>query len=237
MSEQINKKEGSKSVSFAEDVVSDPITNKKEGSEGLSVDEYIVPLETHVVNQITLDCLLNKEQYAKYLNSTMKKSVESNKKERKFYKKRILQLTRDMLSSEEMDITSDMLYAFDHFTRTCISYFKMMDRTDILQTDYPPLDKNENEPIDEPFLLEESNKSIMRSIKLKPITMDKFVKRISNVVVEKQFIPLLREVNLKDPDLRNKGIRKKKNVDTLYGDKTKENETIMGNETETKNDI
>lgn len=188
---------------------------------------------THVVNQITLDCLLNKEQYAKYLNSTMKKSVESNKKDRKFYRKRILQITKDMLSSEEMNITSDVLYAFDHFTRTCISYFKMMDKTDILQTEYPPPTDNETiASIDEPFLLEESNKSMMRTIKLKPITMDKFVKRTSTVVAEKQFIPLQREVNLKDPELRNKGIRKKKNVDTMYDDKTKENETRTGTETE-----
>lgn len=191
---------------------------------------------THVVNQITLDCLLNKEQYAKYLNSTMKKSVESNKKDRKFYRKRILQITKDMLSSEEMDITSDVLYAFDHFTRTCISYFKMMDKTDILQTEYPPPTDNETiASIDEPFLLEESNKSMMRTIKLKPITMDKFVKRTSTAVAEKQFIPLQREVNLKDPELRNKGIRKKKNVDTMYDDKTKENETRTGAETEKNN--
>ena len=191
---------------------------------------------THVVNQITLDCLLNKEQYAKYLNSTMKKSVESNKKDRKFYRKRILQITKDMLSYEEMDITSDVLYAFDHFTRTCISYFKMMDKTDILQTEYPPPTDNETiASIDEPFLLEESNKSMMRTIKLKPITMDKFVKRTSTAVAEKQFIPLQREVNLKDPELRNKGIRKKKNVDTMYDDKTKENETRTGAETEKNN--
>jgi hypothetical protein len=179
---------------------------------------------------------LNKEQYAKYLNSTMKKSVESNKKDRKFYRKRILQITKDMLSSEEMDITSDVLYAFDHFTRTCISYFKMMDKTDILQTEYPPPTDNETiASIDEPFLLEESNKSMMRTIKLKPITMDKFVKRTSTAVAEKQFIPLQREVNLKDPELRNKGIRKKKNVDTMYDDKTKENETRTGAETEKNN--
>jgi hypothetical protein len=44
---------------------------------------------TRIVNQITLDCLLNKEQYAKYLNSSVKKTMESNKRDRKFYKKRI----------------------------------------------------------------------------------------------------------------------------------------------------
>ena len=178
-----------------------------------------------IVHQITLDCLLNKEQYAKYLNSSVTKTMESNKRDRKFYKKRIIQLTKDMLASDDIEvpITSDILFAFDNFTRTCISYFKMMDKTDILQTDYPPsttttLLEEDNTFPDNAHLLEESNKSIMKSVKLSPITMDKFVKRISTAPssANPPFIPLKREVNLKDPELRNKGIRKKKNVDTLY---------------------
>ena len=181
---------------------------------------------TRIVNQITLDCLLNKEQYAKYLNSSVKKTMESNKRDRKFYKKRIIQMTKDMLASDDIEIpiTSDILFAFDNFTRTCISYFKMMDKTDILQTDYPPptsITTTNLLLLDDPdnaHLLEESNKSIMRTVKLTPITMDKFVKRISTSTssANPPFIPLKREVNLKDPELRNKGIRKKKNVDTLY---------------------
>jgi len=190
----------------------------------MSLEEIEEDSATRIVNQITLDCLLNKEQYAKYLNSSVKKTMESNKRDRKFYKKRIIQITKDMLASDDIEvpITSDMLFAFDNFTRTCISYFKMMDKTDILQTDYPPtttttLLEEDNCP-DNTLLLEESNKSIMKSVKINPITMDKFVKRISTAPssANPPFIPLKREVNLKDPELRNKGIRKKKNVDTLY---------------------
>jgi len=191
----------------------------------MSLEEIEEDTATRIVNQITLDCLLNKEQYAKYLNSSVKKTMESNKRDRKFYKKRIMQMTKDMLASDDIEIpiTSDMLFAFDNFTRTCISYFKMMDKTDILQTDYPPpittttTNLLDDLSLDNTLLLEESNKSIMRSVKLTPITMDKFVKRISTASNENPpFIPLKREVNLKDPELRNKGIRKKKNVDTLY---------------------
>lgn len=191
----------------------------------MSLEEVEEDSATRIVNQITLDCLLNKEQYAKYLNSSVKKTMESNKRDRKFYKKRIIQITKDMLASEDITIpiTSDILFAFDNFTRTCISYFKMMDKTDILQTDYPPTTTTtslleEDDFPDNALLLEESNKSIMKSVKINPITMDKFVKRISTATscANPPFIPLKREVNLKDPELRNKGIRKKKNVDTLY---------------------
>ena len=176
---------------------------------------------TRIITQITLDCLLNKEQYSKYLNATMSKTMESSKRDRKFYKRRILQMTKDLLLSEEIDTPSDMLFAFDQFARSCISYFKMIDKTDILQTDYPPLDEpliNAGELT--PF--KDSVESLMRSVKINTITMDKFVKRISTAPVKAPVIPQMRDINLKDPELRNKGIRKKKNVDTLYAEKNNE---------------
>ena len=172
-----------------------------------------------IINQITLDCLLNKEQYSKYLNNTMNKTLHSNKKDRKFYKKRILQLTKDLLSSET-DATMDIMYAFDNFTRTCISYFKMMDKTDILQTDYnDDVDETEKEALEPPppMSLEEEAKSLLRNVKINTITMDQFVKRTSTAQPT-QMITFKREINLKDPDLRNKGIRKKKNSDPMYAD-------------------
>ena len=182
---------------------------------------------TRIINQITLDCLLNKEQYSKYLNSNMNKTLHSNKKDRKFYKKRILQLTKDLLSSET-DATMDIMYAFDNFTRTCISYFKMMDKTDILQTDYSDFivpDMGTINPEDTTLTFEDTSMSFMRTVKVDNITMDKFVKRTSTAPPKTQIVPLQREVNLKDPELRNKGIRKKKNVETVYEESTKEEET------------
>lgn len=170
---------------------------------------------THIITQITIDCLLNRDQYSKYLNANMSKTLESSRKDRKFYKRRILQMTRDLLLSDEIDTPSDMLVAFDHFSRACISYFKMVDRTDILQTDYPPID----EPIISTELLpfKDSAESLMRSVKINTITMDKFVKRTSTASVSTApIIPQMRDINLKDPELRNKGIRKKKNVGSLY---------------------
>ena len=179
-----------------------------------------------IINQITLDCLLNKEQYSKYLNNTMNKTLHSNKKDRKFYKKRILQLTKDLLSSET-DATMDIMYAFDNFTRTCISYFKMMDKTDILQTDYSDFNiiTNTVPPEDTTLTFEDTSMSFMRTVKVDNITMDKFVKRTSTAPPKTQIVPIQREVNLKDPELRNKGIRKKKNVETVYEESHKEEET------------
>jgi len=185
---------------------------------------------TRIINQITLDCLLNKEQYTKYFNNTMQRTSESNKRDRKFYKRRILQITKDMLADTGTTnvIPSDMLFAFDKFTKTCISYFKMIDKTDILQTDYvldeQPITKTDE--LDEPptFSLEETAQLLRRTVMVEKITMDQFVKRTQTVSANPQIIPLKREINLKNPDLRNKGIRKKKNVELIYDDKNETKE-------------
>jgi hypothetical protein len=187
---------------------------------------------TRIITQITLDCLLNKEQYSKYLSSTLCKTRESSKRDRKFYKRRILQLTKDMLLSDEIDVRSDMIIAFDHYARTCISYFKMIDKTDILQTDYPPPTTESGIKVVAPF--EDSCMSLMRSIKITPITMDNFVKRTSTVKEKPDIVTMIRDVNLKNPELRNKGIRKKKNVCPVYADAEQNGE--KKNEEEEKED-
>ena len=177
-----------------------------------------IEASTRIITQITIDCLLNKDQYSKYLRATLQKTAESSKKDRKFYKRRILQMTKDMLLSDDIDTNGDMMFAFDNFARTCISYFKMVDKTDLLQIDYPNM-LIESDIVGEDvpeMTFEESTKTLMRSIKINTITMDKFVKRTQTVPQNPPIVPLQRTVNLKDPELRNKGIRKKKSIETLY---------------------
>ena len=97
------------------------------------------------VNQVTLDCLLNKHQYEKYISKKISKDVD--KKEKKFYRKRILNLTKDLLSSEaEVNVTNllpDVKYAFDNYVRTCIHSFKILDSNDIIQSEYENIKKIE----------------------------------------------------------------------------------------------
>ena len=97
------------------------------------------------VNQVTLDCLLNKHQYEKYISKKISKDVD--KKEKRFYRKRILNLTKDLLSSEaEVNVTNllpDVKYAFDNYVRTCIHSFKILDSNDIIQSEYENIKKIE----------------------------------------------------------------------------------------------
>ena len=95
-----------------------------------------------LIHQITLDCLINKHVYTKMQNVNKTRNI--NKKEKKFYRKRILNLSKDLLLKKDNDydeINPDIKSSFDNFIKTCIHYFKIIDRNDILQEDFKNFDK------------------------------------------------------------------------------------------------
>jgi hypothetical protein len=191
------------------------------------------------VNQVTIDCLLNKEQYQKHLIQTNHKVT--NKKDKKFYKKRIYNLTKELLTNNAPNkLFPDVKYAFENYVKSCVHYFKAIDSNDILQEDY-----KEYENIDEILNMnggnqidvgnmesqEEANNLLMRKITMPPSTLDGFVKRKTTQREKNIVLPKQKEVNLKDPILKNKGITektdkisKKKNVDNNYENKNEKNE-------------
>jgi hypothetical protein len=181
------------------------------------------------VNQITLSYLMNKEQYKNHLeNSKMKIAT---RKDKKFYRKRILNLTKDFLLFKENDtnILSDVNCAFENYVKTCIEYFKILDKTDILQEEYDDLEKLDelikNDELDIKYIqtTEEANNILMRSNKMKTPSLDPFVKRIITKNKNEEIIPIQKDINLKEPYLKNKGICKKKNISNNY-EKDKINE-------------
>jgi len=189
------------------------------------------------INQITIDCLINKEMYENLTKSTNVK--KANLKEVKFYRKRIYDLVKRLLISKENieSVTPDVNYAFSNFVKTSISYFKLIDKQDILQKDYEELEKEtiENKNNDKEDDIKDYNKYIMKKItlpeeKTKMSTMDNFVIRKQSEEITERFIyPQKREFNLKDETLKNKGITKKeckekKNINNKY-DKEKNQET------------
>ena len=135
------------------------------------------------VNQVTLDCLLNKEMFNKHVKNQKAKSI--NKEERKFYKKRIYNLFKELLITKEEpdDLLPDVKYAYDNFINSCINYFKTIDNNDLNQEEYKNLDETpdiSNIPeLDDNNIKtqEDANKLLMRSIKITTPPLDKFVKR------------------------------------------------------------
>jgi len=203
------------------------------------------------VDQVTLKYLMNKDQYKKYIDT--QKEIKINKKEQKFYKKRIISLTKGFLEersekkSTDCDLSLNLLndigekvndttastpnsnstpnpapnpipmdvkYAFENYVRVCIDHFKSDDKTDILQSDYVTqlieCSELSNDLITDASnnIMEEADKLLMRSIQIKQNTLDQFVKRTKVKPKTPPILPKKRDVNLKDPALKTKGLKK-----------------------------
>ena len=188
------------------------------------------------INQITLDCLVNQEQYNKHIANQISKTVKRTDK--KFYRKRIYFLVKDLLLSKEEppNLFPDVKYAFDHFIKTCIQYFKSIDNNDIIQADYESIkhaaEMGSTIPelnVDNIHSQEEADKLLMRTIQMTS-SLDSFVTRKRLSPPEKMIMPKQKEVNLKEPSLKLKGVtnlnsKKKKNIDNKYEENNKKKET------------
>ena len=150
-----------------------------------------------LINQITLNCLMNKHQYEKYVTSKISKSI--NDDDKKIYKKRIISLTKELLSNSnneegENTIAPDVKYAFEQYIKSCIQYFKLVDNNDVIQEKYKDLDiekennvieeqEKEDNPEKEDKLiqdeeeLEKNNSLWVRSIKMYNPSLDSFINK------------------------------------------------------------
>ena len=185
------------------------------------------------LNQVTLDCLLNKEMYNKHLRS--KKIKQNNKEERKFYRKRTYHLFKEIINGKQpKNLSPDVKYAYDNFVNATVQYFKTIDCSDIIQSEYNdfPLelccddivyDCSAN--ITQSIVADEI---LLRKIKINNPTLDKFVMRKSTA--ERIIMPQQKEINLNTLELKNKGLRKK-NITSIYEDTaTKEKQPAKNNE-------
>ena len=180
-----------------------------------------------LINQITLDCLLNKETMGKHVMKQREKQI--NKEELQFYKKRIANLFKDLINNEcSEDLSPDVKYAYDTFIKTTIDNFKIIDNNDLLQEEYKEVEfpseicNDNNLDISGNFM--EANKLMMRSVKMDLPTLDKYVKRTTNKNIDNIILPKSREVDIMQPELINKGIKKseeKKNITIIYEDNQK----------------
>ena len=163
--------------------------------------------------------------YQNNINKNKQEICEKNKYKKsdiKFYRKRILDLTRNMFKGEYPD--NNLKTVFLSYVDSLIDYLITIDERDIIQEDYNFLsssdisgttlhdnslntqyenDYNYISNVDNLMMMEKSNQ-----------TLDEFV--IKNTISEKDdFIPQKKEINLKDSMLKTKGIRKNKNKNKI----------------------
>jgi hypothetical protein len=160
------------------------------------------------LNLIDLQYLTNPDQLTKLMQKKDLQQISCN--DLNFYKKRIFQLTKEMLRGEK--INSKVNKAFVNYAQTCIEYFKFMDKMELIQNDYkdikPPINKKNT------FNMKTSNNMMLRKKKpYRPRITDN-IKIKSTRITKPPIIPKNRNFNLKDPRFREKGL-KKKNINDI----------------------
>jgi len=87
------------------------------------------------VDHVTLDLMVNQPQYERYLRNKEADLTGKYEKAKRFYKKRILEMTRDLLKGETVNDIF-VIQAFETFAKSCITYFRNKDKNDTLQEEY-----------------------------------------------------------------------------------------------------
>jgi hypothetical protein len=181
-----------------------------------------------LVDQITLDCLLNKETMGKHVMKQREKQI--NKQELQFYRKRIFNLFKELITNNHPEeLSPDVKYAYDTFIKSSIKYFKIIDNNDLLQEEYKDINFPDEICMNDIVLdisgnSMEADKLMMRPVKMELPTLDKYIKRSGNKKRNNVILPKPREVDIMRPELQNKGIKhieEKKNINIIYEDTQK----------------
>ena len=187
-----------------------------------------------VVNYITLETMSNNDSYNKYLKRNKMDHDAVLRREKKFYRKRIIALTKDILfnnlttnasqktppDSSQPDIpkVDDIIIsAFNTYARLCISHFKFKDTMDTIQGEYNDFNKDIGNSMDRDGdgdgdgddmsnHLNEANKLCMKQTEKKILTLDNYVIKTSAPKKE-MILPKTKNVNLKDPKFKKKDIK------------------------------
>ena len=145
-------------------------------------------------------------------NDRMKTKVENlengvNKEDLKFYRKRILQQTKNYLREGRLENSIDR--AFDNYVDKLMDYYKFIDKKEIIQKEYENMKDNSVKEIKDINLLEE-NKKMMKQVEPPVKTIKDFITVVAEKPKNKRIIPKVKQFNLKKEELRIKGLKKEK---------------------------
>ena len=161
------------------------------------------------LNLIDLQYLTNPNE----MNKIMKKNEISlvSKKDLEFYKKRIFQLTKDMLRGEK--VNTKVNKAFEHYATICMEHFKFTDKMELIQNELKTV-KTSNTSSNSKFSIKETNSLMCRQKKPHRPKITDHIKIKTNKITKPPIIPKEKKYNLKDPKFREKGL-KKKNINNI----------------------
>lgn len=158
-------------------------------------------------NKDTLTYLTNPSYYNNVSTETTNILTRKYKNsDIKFYRKRILNITKDMLQGRFENNNIKLVYY--NYIDSIIEYFITLDKVDILQEDYIDISNNNiGNNID--INLDNLNNLLIKEPISINNTLDDFVVR-NNQTEETHFIPQKKVIDLKSTSLKTKGIKKNK---------------------------
>ena len=199
------------------------LINQKEKENGAGI-------KLNTIDDVTLEFMVNTAQYEKYLKKNHINFDSVFKRDLRFYRKRIISLTKDLFKSENgnqngtdnpnIDVT--MVGAFNMYMRACISYLKFSDQSETIQKCYVCLGiPNENNDVkkctcknngeNDENLMDELNQANALCFKPKEVkkTLDNYVIRKNVKKAEPVVYPQQFKFNPKDPSFKYKGLKTK----------------------------
>jgi hypothetical protein len=200
-------------------------------------------------DKLTMDTMINMEVYSKYMarkeTDTKIRSSET-KSERRFYKKRILELTKQLIKNPTHTNDSSVITACNAYINACIVHFKFVDLSDTLQMEHAtaysvaePSSTAEHHDavnivnqIDTAFLSESDDvrnikkisipeKNVLEQLFISPEFKMKSKSKSEN---DTKHIPRIIEVDFKDKHFKTKGIKKSKDKNKDSSDSTEKTE-------------
>tara|TARA_B100001059_G_scaffold55010_3_gene49621 strand:+ start:5571 stop:6131 length:561 start_codon:yes stop_codon:yes gene_type:complete len=174
---------------------------------------------TDNVDLITLEYLSNTKQYERYVKSRLTDTQKQIEIDRKFYRKRVIQLTKQLMhgkSDDIQDIPDTLQKVFNSYLEECIFYFKTSDTVDLLQDEYKDMSTfeslTESSNTDSASTLsniDEINNTLLitqpKSQKIEDCLNIRKIKGVRETVI----LPKKRDVDITNPELKKKGIKKK----------------------------
>ena len=179
------------------------------------------------VDDATIEYMVNITQYEKYLR---KNNIDYNtgfKRDLKFYRKRIILITKDLFKNELKDVTLNG--AFNMYMKACISHLKFEDISETIQKCYVCMGIVAGEQTTttqqqqqqcicnarldalNAFELNKTNEICFKPKEVKKLTLDTYViKKSSSQKKEPVVFPQQFKFNPKDPSFKHKGLKQQK---------------------------
>jgi hypothetical protein len=163
--------------------------------------------------ETTIEYFMNKKNYDKFKNLKIPEVKNQQIRDKKFYKKRINNLTRQFMKFQENEYPDFLVRSFENYIRSSIEYFKMIDHSDSLQNEYiglqsleEVLDDNEEKEVINLTPYQDEIKSLFINKPTANTLLDTFVTIKKEETPNTINIPQQKEINLSDPKFMVKGI-------------------------------